>query len=47
MMKGRDIGVTSVTVYEKTGIVRLSLSPGCGNTQPCEVVFAGVTVNLR
>lgn len=47
VMSGADIGVASITVYRKTGIVRLALSPGCGKTQPCEVAFAGVTINIR
>jgi hypothetical protein len=47
VMQGSDIGVASITVYRKTGIVRLRIDPGCSKTQPCEVAFSGVPINIR
>jgi len=46
LMRSQDVGVQSVTLYRKTGVVRLTLSPEHGG-KPCEVAFQGVPVVIH
>lgn len=41
-----DIGVASIEVFTKTGVIRLTMSEGCGEPQACVVSFRNVPVKV-
>jgi hypothetical protein len=46
LMKSQDVGVESVVVYRKTGVVKLTLSAEHGG-KPCTIAFQGVPVEVH
>jgi hypothetical protein len=47
VMSGADIGVAAIEVFTKAGIVRLTMSEGCGKPQPCVVSFRNVPLTIH
>jgi hypothetical protein len=46
MLRG-DLGIESLTLYKKTGVLRVKFTTSHDGKQPCEVVLAGVAVEIR